>query len=85
MSERDTGFNNYALAHFMRSRHDTARPFTPPTSIGRVEDDLEFYFQACRCVYEFVFMCDVRNLCSMNFGRSNLPRPPPTLLSPSHA
>jgi len=50
MSERDTGFNNYALAHFMRNKHDTTRPYTPPTSVTRVEDDLEFYFQACRYV-----------------------------------
>jgi len=48
MSERDTGFNNYALAHFMRNKHDTTRLYTPPTSVTRVEDDLEFYFQACR-------------------------------------
>jgi glutaminase len=25
MSERQTGFNNFALAHFMRARHDTSR------------------------------------------------------------
>ena len=45
MSERDTGFTNYALAHFMRSKHDTSKPFTRNISARSVEDNLQFYFQ----------------------------------------
>ena len=55
MSERDTGFTNYALAHFMRSKQaagsvEDARGRNGDVS-GRsaraVEDDLQLYFQAC--------------------------------------
>jgi len=42
MSERDTGFNNYALAHFMRAR----KPFGQ-LSPSQVHDNLLFYFQCC--------------------------------------
>ena len=47
MSERDTGFNNYALAHFMRARHDTSRALTQAVGPRSIEEDLELYFQAC--------------------------------------
>jgi glutaminase len=45
MSERDTGFTNYALAHFMRSKYDTSKEFTRNISARTVEDNLQLYFQ----------------------------------------
>ena len=46
-SEALTGHNNYAMAHFLRARHDTRRPLSPAVSPETVDENLALYFKAC--------------------------------------
>eukprot|EP01051_Picozoa_sp_SAG22_P007708 SAG22_NODE_552_length_9177_cov_15.661489_2_plen_336_part_00 len=46
-SEAATGHNNYAIAHFLRARHDTTRQLSPAVSPETVDENLALYFKAC--------------------------------------